>query len=158
MWDLVVFAARIRCRDAGICRVSYLRRRLRVRKALTPASLHPSANPWSSPARSYMFCVSMLISSYVLRRLTYFSVFLTRKSGLARISAVKSNFGGRATHGRHGGALPVRPQPACPARARTPRLRDAQTAPPAHPSRLSCLSLLCASSDLGPSAEGADGL
>ena len=73
MWDLVVFATDP-VPDAGICfRVSYLPRRLRVRKALTPASSNPSfCNPWSSPARSYMFCVSMLISSYVLRRLTYF--------------------------------------------------------------------------------------
>ena len=70
-----------------------------------------------------MFCVSMLISAYVLHRLTYFSVFLTRKSGRAPISAVSQILeGGQLPNAGHGGALPVRlrPQrsrPTSPARA-----------------------------------------
>ena len=60
-----------------------------------------------------MFCVSMLISSYVLRRLTYFLIFDAKIGMSANLSVSQILEGGQLPNAGH--ALPVRPPPSRPA-------------------------------------------
>ena len=85
-----------------------------------------------------MFCVSMLISSYVLRRLTYF--WCENRDERETFKGVLQRATAAILPTPMGGALPVpRPTAGPPARARIPGHRHAQIARLATPPRLIAL-------------------